>query len=293
MALRDQPYLPLYVQDFLADEKLIECSAASTGVYIRLMCIMHKSDEYGVILLKQRDKQSDKPIENFALKLAKHLPYSIEEIITSLTELINEGVLQNEGDRLYQKRMIRDNEISLIRADAGKKGGLKTQHFAKDFALAKSQATSEYENENENEDKSSKKVPTKKERSKTYAPLARQLSRIIKTKRNVKITGQQLLAWSNEIRRLVEENEVSIDRIRTALDWYEQHIDDPYTPVIQSGMALREKFLSLERAIEKEKQPRINGKSKPETKREYGEVYVLQKNGSYLAPSGKYLPDEN
>ena len=43
MALRDQPYLPLYVQDFLTDEKLAECSAMATGVYIRLMCIMHKS----------------------------------------------------------------------------------------------------------------------------------------------------------------------------------------------------------------------------------------------------------
>ena len=58
MALRDQPYLPLYVQDFLTDEKLIECSASATGVYIRVMCIMHKSDPYGMILLKQKDKQT-------------------------------------------------------------------------------------------------------------------------------------------------------------------------------------------------------------------------------------------
>ena len=43
MALREQPYLPLYVQDFLTDEKLNECSAESTGVYIRLMCIMDKA----------------------------------------------------------------------------------------------------------------------------------------------------------------------------------------------------------------------------------------------------------
>ena len=39
MALRDQPYLPLYVLDFLVDEKLAYCSAESTGVYIRLMCM--------------------------------------------------------------------------------------------------------------------------------------------------------------------------------------------------------------------------------------------------------------
>ena len=127
MALRDQPYLPLYVKDFLTDEKLMECSASATGIYIRLLCIMHKSDEYGVILLKQKDKQTDNQIKNFALKLAKYFPYSTEEIITGLSELITEGVLQNLGDKLSQKRMIKDNAISLLRSDAGKKGGLKTQ----------------------------------------------------------------------------------------------------------------------------------------------------------------------
>ena len=70
MARRDQPYLPLYVQDFLTDEKLIECSAESTGVYIRLLCIMHKSQEYGRILLKQKDKQSESKLSDFAFKLS-------------------------------------------------------------------------------------------------------------------------------------------------------------------------------------------------------------------------------
>ena len=69
MALRDQPYLPLYIQDFLTDEKLMECSASAVGIYIKVMCILHKQDEYGVLLLKQKDKQSDKQILNFALKI--------------------------------------------------------------------------------------------------------------------------------------------------------------------------------------------------------------------------------
>lgn len=154
MALRDQPYLPLYVQDFLTDEKLMECSASATGIYIRIMCIMHKSEEYGVILLKQKDKQTDKQINNFALKFVKFLPYSTEEIIMGLGELINEGVLQVEGDRLLQKRMIKDNAISIVRADAGKKGGEKTQ-FAKAKSVAKAKAkhkaNAEYEYENEDE----------------------------------------------------------------------------------------------------------------------------------------------
>ena len=151
MALRDQPYLPLYVQDFLTDEKLIECSASATGIYIRIMCIMHKSDEYGTIMLKQKDKQTSNQIENFALKFAKFMPYDVKEIIIGLTELLNEGVLQNGGDKLMQKRMVKDNEISIIRAEAGKKGGLKTQ-----YAKAKAEANAENENENINiiEDKS-------------------------------------------------------------------------------------------------------------------------------------------
>lgn len=140
MALRDQPYLPLYVQDFLTDEKLIECSAFATGIYIRILCIMHKSDEYGTILLKQKDKQTDKQINNFAIKLAKQMPYSLDELISGLTELINEGVLQKGGDKLMQKRMVKDNAISIIRADAGSKGG-----FAKAKSIAKDVANTEYE----------------------------------------------------------------------------------------------------------------------------------------------------
>ena len=122
MALRDQPYLPLYIKDFLTDEKLIECSASATGIYIRLMCIMHKSDEYGVILLRQKDKQNGSSIQNFASKLSKYLPYNDSEIRDGIFELIEYGVLQIEGNKLFQKRMVRDNEISIIRSKAGKKG---------------------------------------------------------------------------------------------------------------------------------------------------------------------------
>jgi len=126
MALRDQPYLPLYVQDFLTDEKLNECSAESTGVYIKILCIMHKSNPYGTVLLKQKDKQSENICLNFANKLVKHLPYPVLVIERSLKELIEEDVIQLNGNSLTQKRMIKDYNISQIRAEAGKKGGKKT-----------------------------------------------------------------------------------------------------------------------------------------------------------------------
>ena len=157
MALRDQPYLPLYVQDFLTDERLNECSAESTGVYIRLMCIMHKSQEYGSILLKQKDKQNDSKISNFALKLVRQMPYDAGTIERSLTELIDEGVLILDGDRLFQKRMVKDGKLSDTRALAArsKKGSKQNSEFcsdfADDFAPAKQVANSENENESEND----------------------------------------------------------------------------------------------------------------------------------------------
>lgn len=126
MSLRDQPYLPLYVKDFMTDERLNECSAESAGVYIRIMCLMHKSDPYGKILLRQKDRQSNRQISNFAAKLAKQMPYSVEVIERSLEELLEEEVLTIDGDVLYQRRMVRDEEISAKRASAGKKGAEKT-----------------------------------------------------------------------------------------------------------------------------------------------------------------------
>lgn len=150
MALRDQPYLPLYVQDYLTDENLNMCSPASQGVYIKIMCVLHKQKEYGSILLKQREKQNSSTSLNFAEKFAKLLPFNAEVINDAIIELVDEEVLIIEDDKLYQKRMVKDNQISEKRAKAGSKGGKKTQ-FAKANAKAKSEANPENENEYENE----------------------------------------------------------------------------------------------------------------------------------------------
>lgn len=122
MALRDQPYLPLYVNDFLADEKLANCSAESNGVYIRLLCLMHKSCEYGKFLLRQKERQSGRQTLDFAVKLAKQMPYTSDVIENGLIELLDNEVIYIDGDALCQHRMIKDGEISKIRAKSGKKG---------------------------------------------------------------------------------------------------------------------------------------------------------------------------
>ena len=123
MALRNQPYFPLYVMDYTTDEKLIQCTASTQGVYIRLLCLFHKSDEYGGILLKQKNKQNESNIENFVNFLSKILPFDFNTVADAIVELIEEKVLSLDGDFLFQKRMVKDNRISLARSEAGKTGG--------------------------------------------------------------------------------------------------------------------------------------------------------------------------
>lgn len=150
MALRDQPYIPLYVQDFLTDEKLNQCSPATQGIYIKIMCVLHKQEEYGTILLKQKDKQNLSNISNFACKLAKLLPFQIKILEDALEELIEEGCLFIEGDKLIQKRMVKDNAISTSRSNAAKKGG-GNPNFVKTKLQTTSKQNTEDEYENEYE----------------------------------------------------------------------------------------------------------------------------------------------
>lgn len=112
---------------------------------------MHKSKTYGMILLKQKYKQNDKQILDFAAFFARTLPYTQDEICRALSELITEDVLQIEGEYIMQKRMIKDNEISEKRAKSGSKGGNSTANNTPKkepkIATAKKPANAEYEND--------------------------------------------------------------------------------------------------------------------------------------------------
>lgn len=158
MALRDQPYLPLFIKDIMTDAELNECCASTHGIYIKgIMCLMHKSSEYGKILLKQKYKQNLSMELNFATQLQKHLPYTVKEIEEAIVELIREKVCFLEGDFLCQKRMIKDHDISLKRSKAGKTGAdnkkfANTKRKANTKAKAKANTAYAYVNEIVNKD---------------------------------------------------------------------------------------------------------------------------------------------
>ena len=138
MALNNQPYLPLYVDDWMNNNKLKLSSPSSHGLMISIMCIMHKEDFYGKILLKQKFKQNDKQINNFALQIAKLTAFDFNEILLPLEELIENKILIIDDDFLICERMVRDGELSIKRSLTGSIGGKSTQkNIKKDKSFAK------------------------------------------------------------------------------------------------------------------------------------------------------------
>lgn len=177
MALRDQPYLPLYVQDFLTDEKLNLCGYETQGVFIKIMCILHKQETYGKLVLKESDKilfkqtvkQNSSRCLIFAFMFSKLLPIPIDVLERSLEELIDRGVMYISGDEIAQKRMVKDGQISEARSSAGKKGGgnpnlhkQNTKHLFKQNPKQNTENENEYEYEIENAIKDEVEVVNKK-----------------------------------------------------------------------------------------------------------------------------------
>lgn len=116
-----------------------------------------------------------------------------------------------------------------------------------------------------------------------YMPIAKRLSNIIHTKKKITHTKNMIRQWSHQLRILTEKQGVSIDRIKAAVDWYEENIGGEYVPVIESGFSFRSKFQRIEAAMTKEREPT---KSKKRYIEYDGIRYVLGTDGEYRDASG-------
>lgn len=147
-----------------------------------------------------------------------------------------------------------------------------------------------YSNSNSNsKEKESEEKPKKDKQIKIekYLPLAKYLYQIILTKKNVKRSLGQIKTWADQIRIMIEVENISYERIEKALQWYEKHIGEEYVVEIESGKSLREKFIRLETASTKE--PFVKRNGKPEKTMEYGEWWFLQDDGKYRNAEGELL----
>lgn len=123
------------------------------------------------------------------------------------------------------------------------------------FSSAGSATCGKVTPKNINNKKNQKKSISLREKNDNYLKYAKYLSKIIKKTKNMTHTPSQLKSWANEIRKLSESNKIKRERIAKALKWYSNNAGRQYVPVIESGASFRSKFLRLEAAMERDKNP--------------------------------------
>ena len=123
------PYLALFIDDWLASAKVRKCSETTRGVYIDLLCIMHKEKRRGCYALHDQELKPNntrsktqlalaKPTETqrlsyFAEFLVKRTGSAKSVILKALQELYHREILVVEDDALIQPRMYRDAGYNL------------------------------------------------------------------------------------------------------------------------------------------------------------------------------------
>jgi len=108
-----------------------------------------------------------------------------------------------------------------------------------------------------------------KEVDPTYLKLAKKLSKIVHTQKNIVHTPLQIRVWSNSFKQLDTINKVDISRQKAALKWYKKAVGGEYIPVVESGKSFREKFTKLEDAMNRKdfsNKPKLNNAYKDDFK---------------------------
>ena len=262
MALRNQPYFPLYIQDYMTDEKLNMCSWSTQGIYIKILCVLHKQEVYGKILFKQNAKQQVSSIEYYASILVRQIQCQTEDMIDAINELIENRVLVIDDESIYQKRMVKDGEISETRSAAGKKGGGNPNLYKqnpKQNGEQKDKQNTENEIEDESEDDieivNYKKVllseitaeafenlnPEYIEITKAFQNLFR--ANLIEAGASTKVVDSAKGIWIDSVRLMIESDGYSLVDLRGVYQFLQK--DAFWKQNILSTSKLREQMAKL------------------------------------------------
>jgi hypothetical protein len=87
------------------------------GIWFEILCLMHESDERGVLLLNGKPMPED--------ALCRLLGLDKQILTTALTKIVAYGVAKEreEDGAIFSKRMVHDEHIRQVRKNAGFKGG--------------------------------------------------------------------------------------------------------------------------------------------------------------------------
>jgi hypothetical protein len=111
------PSLQFYPADWRKDPGIQALSRHDRSVWFDILCIMHESDERGVLLL------AGKPIPDEVL--ARMLNLDNQTFNQTLCAILTYGVASRRQDdgALISRRMVRDEKLIQTRRNAGKQGG--------------------------------------------------------------------------------------------------------------------------------------------------------------------------
>ncbi|SKA88947.1 hypothetical protein SAMN02745166_01512 [Prosthecobacter debontii] len=111
------PSLQFYPADWRKDPAVQSLDYETRGVWFEILCLMHESEERGVLLLNGQVMPED--------ALARLLGLDKQILTNHLTKLVTYGVAKRrESDgAIFNKRMVNDEELRKVRQNAGKKGG--------------------------------------------------------------------------------------------------------------------------------------------------------------------------
>jgi|GEM_PF-1289163 len=97
------PWFKFYPTDWQSDQALRICSIAARGVWLEMICVMHKADPYGHLVINGRT------VTNPQLALLSGVAQI--ELEPLLTELEEAGVFsRNRAGVIYSRRMTRDEK---------------------------------------------------------------------------------------------------------------------------------------------------------------------------------------
>lgn len=143
--------MKFYCQDWLKDSQLRLCSAATRGVFIDMLAMMHDFDKRGYLVISE--KANGKLIESKleAKQIARMIGEDLLEVQSAIDELIRYNVLKTDcNGYLYSKRMVAETELSNLRSASGKQGGRgKKKESIKSKPKANQKQNPEYEYEYE------------------------------------------------------------------------------------------------------------------------------------------------
>lgn len=109
--------MQFYVGDWRKDPGVQALGYHDRGVWFEMICLMHESEERGKLLLNGAPMPED--------ALARLLGLDKQILTTTITTLLTYGVTSRceETGAIICRRMIRDENLRKVRANAGKQGG--------------------------------------------------------------------------------------------------------------------------------------------------------------------------